>query len=96
VSDPRHGEPVGLNEVAGLVVAFKALLAREETGTVEITEAELLRAQELHARVDATPERMRVQLVEGAPPDVPRFDAEWTPPDLHTEQEWDDLMRGDG
>jgi hypothetical protein len=68
-------------EVAGLVVAFKALLVRAG-GRVEITEAELEHARTLHARVDADPEVMVVELVDGAPPDVPRFDADWTPPDL--------------
>jgi hypothetical protein len=75
MSDPRFAEPVGLNEVAGLAVAFKALVLRAG-GRVEITEAELLAARELLARVEADPERMVVELVEGAPPDVPRFAAE--------------------
>lgn len=75
MSDPRHGDPVGLNEVAALTVALKALVARAG-GRIEITEAELEHARELHARVDATPEVMTVELVVGAPPDVPRFAAE--------------------
>jgi hypothetical protein len=74
--DPRHGDPVGLNEMAGLTVAFKALVQRAG-GRVEITEGELLHAQTLHARVEADPERMVVELVDGPPPEVPRFDAEW-------------------
>jgi len=75
LDDPRFAEPVGGNEVAGLAVAFKALVARAG-GRVEITEAELLAARELLARVEADPERMVVELVEGSPPDVPRFAAE--------------------
>lgn len=75
-SDPRFAEPVGTNEVAGLAVAFKALVVRAG-GRVEITEAELLHARTLLARVDADPEVMVVELVAGAPPDVPRFDANW-------------------
>jgi hypothetical protein len=74
---PNFGAPVGGNEVAGLAVAFKALLVRAG-GRVEITEAELLHAETLLARVEADPERMVVELVEGhAPPDRPRFDADW-------------------
>jgi len=71
----RFAEPVGENEIAGLAVAFKALVQRAG-GRVEITEAELLAARELLARVEADPERMVVELVEGSPPDVPRFAAE--------------------
>jgi hypothetical protein len=74
--DPRFGEPVGDNEVAGLAVAFKALVVRAG-GRVEITEAELLHARTLLARVEADPERMLVELVDGDPPDTPRFDADW-------------------
>jgi hypothetical protein len=73
--DPRYAEPVGLNEVAGLTVAFKALVLRAG-GRVEVTEAELLRARGLAARVDADEERIVVELVGGEPPDVPRFAAE--------------------
>lgn len=73
--DPRHADPVGINEIAGLAVAFKALVVRAG-GRVEITEAELEHARELHARVDATPEVMTVELVDGPPPDVPRFAAQ--------------------
>jgi hypothetical protein len=72
VTDPRFGEPVTDNEVAGLAVAFKALVVRAG-GRVEITEVELLAARRLLARVDATPEVMVVEIVEGAPPEVPRF-----------------------
>jgi hypothetical protein len=74
--DPRFGEPVPSDghEVAGLAVAFKALLVRAG-GRVEITADELHRAQALLARVDADPERMIVELADGAPPDVPRFEA---------------------
>jgi hypothetical protein len=98
MSDPRFAEPVGENEVAGLAVAFKALV-RRAGGRVEITEAELLEARTLLAAVHATPEIMVVELVEGSPPDVPRFAAEDVDddgPDEHTEDEWRDLMRGDG
>jgi hypothetical protein len=73
IRDPRYGDSVGLNEVAGLTVAFKALLIRAG-GRIEISEAELLAARAVAAHVDADPERMVVELVEGAPPDVPRFD----------------------
>jgi hypothetical protein len=73
--DPRFGEPVGENEVAGLAVAFKALVLRAG-GRVEITEAELQEARARLARVDATPEIMTVEVIEGAPPDRPRFEAE--------------------
>jgi hypothetical protein len=75
ISDPRFGEPVGLNEVAGLAVAFKVLVLRAG-GYVEITEDEFLRARDTCARVDATPELMIVEVVEGPPPDVPRFAAD--------------------
>jgi len=75
MSDPRFAEPVTGNEVAGLVVAFKALVVRAG-GRVEISEAELLHASTLLARVDATPEVMTVEVVEGEPPEVPRFAAE--------------------
>jgi hypothetical protein len=81
VSDPRFGDPVGLNEVAGLTVAFKALVLRAG-GRIEISEAELLRARDVLARVDADPERMVVEVVEGEPPDVPRFDADYRTADL--------------
>jgi hypothetical protein len=73
--DPRHAEPVGMNEVAGLTVAFKALVLRAG-GRVEFTNPELEHAATLHARVDADPERMVVELVDGPPPDVPRFASE--------------------
>jgi hypothetical protein len=72
--DPRHGEPVGLNEVAGLTVALKALVLRAG-GRLEFTNPELEHAATLHARVDADPEVMVVELVDGPPPDVPRFEA---------------------
>jgi hypothetical protein len=79
MSGPRFGEPVGDNEVAGLAIAFKALVVRAG-GRVEITEAELLHARTLLARVEADPERMVVEVIEGEnPPDVPRFDADWSP-----------------
>jgi hypothetical protein len=42
---------------------------------VELTEAELHAAERLHARVDATPELMLVELVTGPPPAVPVFEA---------------------
>jgi hypothetical protein len=73
--DERFAEPITANEVVGLAVAFKALLVRAG-GRVEITEAELLHAETLLAHVDANPERMVVELVDGDPPDVPRFDSE--------------------
>jgi hypothetical protein len=76
VSDPRFGDPVTGNEVAGLAVAFKALVMRAG-GRVEITEAELLAARETLCRVEADPQVMVVEVVEGEPPDVPRFDALW-------------------
>jgi hypothetical protein len=72
-ADPRFGEPVTGNEVAGLAVAFKALVLRAG-GRVEITEAELLAAQKVLMRVDADPEVMVVEVAEGAPPDLPRSD----------------------
>jgi hypothetical protein len=75
VNDPRFAEPVGLNEVAGLAVAFKALVVRAG-GRVEITEAELLHARTVLTRVDADPKVMVVEVVDGDPPDVPRFAAE--------------------
>ena len=75
MTDPRYGEPVGENEVAGLAVAFKALVLRAG-GKVEISEAELLAARKVTLRVDATPEVMTVERVEGEPPDVPRFATE--------------------
>lgn len=75
IDDPRFAEPIGPRQVAGLAVAFKALLQRAG-GRVEITEAELLEAEQLLARVDATPELFTVELVDGDPPDVPRFAAE--------------------
>lgn len=78
-SDPRHGDPVGHNEIAGLVVAFKALVQRAG-GHLEIAESKLLEARGLHAHVDADLERMLVELVDGPPPDTPRFDATWRPP----------------
>lgn len=70
--DPRHGEPVGLGEVAGLTVAFKALVHRAG-GFVRFGNAELEQAATLHAKVDADASYMTVELVDGAPPDVPRF-----------------------
>lgn len=72
---PRFGERVGDNEIAGLAVAFKALVIRAG-GTVAIREAELLAAREALVRVDATPAVMRVTVIEGEPPDVPRFGAD--------------------
>jgi hypothetical protein len=75
LNDPRHGEPVGVPEVAGLVIAFKALVARTG-GSVEFGNAELEQAKQLHARVEADERRMVVELVHGPPPDVPRFAAE--------------------
>ena len=74
-TDPRFADPVGMPEVAGLVVAFKALVARAG-GRVEITEDELLAARTMLCRVDATPEVMIVETVEGSPPEVPRFASE--------------------
>jgi hypothetical protein len=68
----RFGDPLGENEIAGLAVAFKALVVRAE-GRVEISEAELLHARTVLVRVDADPEYMRVEVVEGTPPDQPRF-----------------------
>jgi hypothetical protein len=73
--DPRFGEPVGMPEVAGLAVAFKALVVRAG-GHVEITNDELEHAQTLLAHVDANEQVMVVQLLEGDPPDVPRFEAD--------------------
>jgi hypothetical protein len=75
VSDPRYGEPVGIGEVAGLAVAFKALVLRFG-GRVEISERELLTAEKVTLRVDADPQVITVELVEGQPPDVPRFAVE--------------------
>lgn len=75
VADPRFAAPVGENEVAGLAVAFKALVLRAG-GRVEITEAELHAAERTLCRVDATPALMSVEVVEGAPPETPRFAAE--------------------
>lgn len=72
-ADPRHGDPIKLEQVAGLVVTLKALVARAG-GRVELTNPELEAAAKLHAHVDATPELMVVELVDGDPPDVPRFD----------------------
>jgi hypothetical protein len=83
VSDPRFGEPITGNEVAGLAVAFKALVLRAG-GKVEITEDELLAAEKVLMRVAATLEVIVVEVVEGEPPDVPRFDADYRmagPPD---------------
>jgi hypothetical protein len=77
-ADPRHGDPVGLNEVAGLAVAFKALVLRAG-GRLELTTAELEHATTLHVYVDADPDRMVVELVDGSPPDVPRFAREEVP-----------------
>jgi hypothetical protein len=71
-ADPRFGKPVGLNEIAGLAVAFKALVLRAG-GRVAISEDELLRARGVLVRVDADPEVMVVEVVDGDPPDVPRF-----------------------
>jgi hypothetical protein len=71
-SDPRFGEPVTDNEIAGLTVAFKALVLRAG-GRVEITEAELLAAEKVLMRVNADPEVIVVEVAEGAPPDLPRF-----------------------
>jgi hypothetical protein len=76
---PKFGEAIGENELAGLAVAFKALVVRAG-GRVEITEAELLHARTLLARVEADPEIMVVELVDGDPPDTPRFDADWQAP----------------
>lgn len=70
--DPRHGEPVGLAQVAGLAVAFKALVKRNG-GRIELTEADLLEARGLHVYVEADEQRMVATLVDGKPPDVPRF-----------------------
>jgi hypothetical protein len=36
-----------------------------------------LHARALLARVEADPERMVVEVVDGRPPDVPRFDADY-------------------
>lgn len=77
--DPRFGDEVGLPQIAGLTVAFKALVLRAG-GKVEITEAELEHARTLLARVYADPKIMVVELVDGDPPDVPRFDATWEGP----------------
>jgi len=73
--DPRHGEPVGVNEVAGLTVAFKALVHRAG-GFVRFANDELDAAAKLHAKVSADEQYMTVELVAGEPPDVPRFEAE--------------------
>jgi hypothetical protein len=72
-AEAGHGDPVGVNEIAGLTHAFKALVARAG-GRIEISEAELLAAAKLRAHVLADPETMIVELVPGEPPDVPRFD----------------------
>lgn len=73
MSDPRFGEAVGLHEISGLVVAFKALLVRAG-GKVEISESELLHARTLLVHVAANPELLRVEVVEGEPPVVPVFE----------------------
>jgi hypothetical protein len=78
VSEPRFGEPIDENAVVGLAVAFKALVLRAG-GRVEISEAELLHAQTVLMRTEATPELMVVEVVEGEPPDRPRFDAAYEP-----------------
>jgi hypothetical protein len=71
--DELHfAEPIGKNEIAGLAIAFKALVVRAG-GRVEISEAELLHATTLLARVEADPEKMVVELVDGHPPDTPRY-----------------------
>jgi hypothetical protein len=64
-----------LNEVVGLAVALKALVARAG-GRVALTNPELEAAAKLQARVDADAEEMRIELVDGPPPDVPRFAAD--------------------
>ena len=74
-SDPRFGDPIGLNEVAGLTVAFKALLVRAG-GRLEFTNPELEHAATVLARVEADEERMVVEVVDGTPPDIPRFGTE--------------------
>lgn len=61
-----------MNQVAGLALAFKALVLRLGGG-VAITQAELLAAGGVLVRVDATPEMMVVEIVDGDPPDVPCF-----------------------
>jgi hypothetical protein len=80
LDEPHFGKPIGKNEIAGLATAFKALVVRAG-GRVEIAEAELLHARTLLARVEADPERMVVELIDGhAPPDTPRFDADYPGP----------------
>jgi hypothetical protein len=78
MNDPHFGGQVGMNEIAGLTVAFKALVLRAG-GRVEISEAELLEAERTLCRVDADPQVMVVEVVPGghAPPEVPRFDADY-------------------
>jgi hypothetical protein len=85
--DPRHGEPVGLNEVAGLTVAFKACL-RRAGGRLIFSREELEKATNLHARVEADEERMIVELVIGRPPEVPRFDATAPEPERNEYVAW--------
>lgn len=63
---------MGLAQVAGLAVAFKALVQRAG-GRVEFSNPELEAAAKLHARIDVDEQRLAVELVDGAPPDVPRF-----------------------
>ncbi len=75
MNDPRFAEPIGENEVAGLAVAFKALVARAG-GRVEFSNDELEHASRLLARVDANPQVMVVEVVAGDPPDTPRFATE--------------------
>lgn len=76
--DPRFSdEPVGMPEIAGLTVAFKALVHRAG-GEVEFTTGELHHAEGLLVCVEADPERMSVRILDGEPPPVPVFAAEQT------------------
>lgn len=75
----RFAEPLEPNEVAGMALTLKALVARAG-GRIEVTADELEAARELCAHVDATPERMALELVDGPPPDVPRYDASYPRP----------------
>ena len=77
-ADPRFGDPVGLNEVAGLTVAMKTLVHRLG-GRVEFSNPELEHGATLLARVEANEEVMVIEVLPGSPPDLPRFDAEVTP-----------------
>jgi hypothetical protein len=74
-TDPRYGERVDANAVATMGVVLKALVLRAG-GRIELTNAELEAAARVTVQTDADPELLVMQLVDGAPPDTPRFAAE--------------------